>query len=288
MKFVPLRKKKRIIELVCVVCGLIWVPLACRAEISPLEYDEAVVRSTFKIQSGNVIGTAFILVQQSTNKPNEGFYLLITAAHVLSAMDSTNATLWIRVKAGDTYTKARFEFPIKTSGTNLWVRHPEGDIAVMKISLPTNIDLVGISTDLLADDKFLDDYHIHPGDELRVAGYPYGFEANDVGFGVLRSGKISSFPLTPVSKVKTFLLDFPVFQGNSGGPVYISERRSMKQGSVESVTIFRLMGLVTEEAILSESVRTLSADSVIRHQLGLGIVIHAQLIKDTIGLLPRP
>jgi hypothetical protein len=292
MEFKAFRKQMTIAIMGFVMSGLTWFPLLCRADsrLPSLEVDETMVRSTFKIQSGNIIGTAFILVNimtPTTNGAGLGYPVLITAAHVLGAMESTNATLWIRVKLGDDYQKAPFEFPIKVNGTNLWVRHPQADVAAMRISLPPEVDVGRLGTTFLADDKFLTDFHIHPGDELRVAGYPYGFEANASAFPVLRSGKIASFPLTPVSKTKTFLLDFPVFPGNSGGPAYISERRAMTEGSLESVTIFKIMGLVTEEALLTEPIKTLNADSIIRHQLGIGIVVHAQLIKDTIDLLPR-
>ena len=38
------------------------------------------------------------------------------------------------------------------------------------------------------------------------------------------SGRIASYPITPTSKTRTFLLDFEVFEGNSGGPVFLYER----------------------------------------------------------------
>jgi hypothetical protein len=202
-------------------------------------------------------------------------------------MPSTNATIFLRTIDGATYKKRPWDFPIRANGTNLWTRNPKADVAVMWISLPQDAD-IGIfpSTALLADDKFLTDFKIHPGDEVRILGYPYGFEANDAGFPVLRSGRISSYPLTPTSEVQTFLLDFQVFRGNSGGPVYISERRALTEGDLTSVSIYRILGVVSQEAFMNEPVSTLDEDAVKRHQLGLGVVVQAQAIKEAIDLLP--
>ena len=255
-----------------------------------LDLDSETVRSTFKVQSGAVVGTAFILLQPNTNDLSQGFPVLITAAHVFSEMPSSNATIFLRVKEGDGYKKRPFDFPIRANGTNLWTRHPKADVAVMRINLPSDADIQQVfpSTLMLADDKFLTDRKIHPGDEVRILGYPYGFEANDAGFPVLRSGRIASFPLTPTSKVQTFLLDFQVFRGNSGGPVYILERRALNDGDLTTVNVYQILGLVSEEATLNEPVSTLDENSVIRHQLGLGVVVQAQAIKEAIDLLPPP
>jgi len=253
-----------------------------------VDMDALTVRSTFKIQSGNVLGTAFILLKPITTNSPVGNFVLVTAAHVLSEMPSTNATLFLRTKTGGTYKKRPFDFPIRSNGTNLWTCNPKADVAVMWIALPSETDISGVFSDTtaLADDKFLTDFKIHPGDEVRILGYPYGFEANDAGFPVLRSGRIASYPLTPTSEVQTFLLDFQVFRGNSGGPVYISERRALNDGDLSSVSVYRILGLVSQEAFMNEPVSTLDEDTVKRHQLGLGIVVQAQAIKEAIDLLP--
>jgi hypothetical protein len=46
------------------------------------------------------------------------------------------------------------------------------------------------------------------------------------------------------------------------------------------------MGLISEQQMAVEQQKGLMEDSVKRHQLGLGVVIHAQAISETIGLLP--
>lgn len=257
-----------------------------------LDSDSLMFRSTFKITGGGVSGTAFFLTQQVTNKALVGTntdrleFVMVTAAHVLSKMNSSNATIYLRYKDGEGYKKVPFEFPIKRDGTNLWYQHPTMDISVMRPPLQLGVvDISGVPADGLANDKFLNDFKIHPGDELRVLGYPLNLEANDAVFPILRSGRIASYPIAPYPKFPTFLLDFQIFEGNSGGPVYMLERRYMNS-STDSVSFLRIMGLISEQQMAVEQQKGLMEDSVKRHQLGLGVVIHAQAISETIGLLP--
>ena len=249
-------------------------------------FDDAMMRSTFKIQSANTIGTAFILFQPLTGYTNLGTYVMVTAAHVLTAMPSSNAVLILRTKNGDIYQRMNWEIPIRLNGTNLWTQHPTADVAAIRIRVPTNADIAGIPISFLADDSTLTNSLIHSGDELRVLGYPYGFESSEAGFPILRSGRIASFPLTPTDSTKTFLLDFRVFKGNSGGPVYMLESKQMTEGMLDTLNISAVMGLISEEATMSEQINSLTESTVKTHELGLGIVIHAQLIKETIDRLP--
>jgi S1-C subfamily serine protease len=146
-------------------------------------------------------------------------------------MQGDTATLHLRRKVdADTWIRVLHPVPIRSNGQPLWKKHPAADIAVMYVSLPKDDSRPLLSTDVLADDKMLADFEIHPGDDLACLGYPFGQEANEAGFPVLRSGKIASYPLLPTSKTKTFLFDFRVFRGNSGGPVYfVASNRSYRR-----------------------------------------------------------
>jgi S1-C subfamily serine protease len=259
-----------------------------------LRLDEIVMRSTFKIQSENSVGTAFIMFRPLTVRTNFSHPILITAAHVLVSMPSSNATIFFREKEGELYRKVSWQFPIRAHGTNLWMQHPKADVAAMLIRIPKTIapsDLKGVtlSTDFLADEKFFADAVIHPGDELRVLGYPYALEANNMGFPILRSGRIASFPVGPSSNNPTFLLDFRIFPGNSGGPVYILDtQRQMEANKIGLVNAQAVVGLISEQATVSEQIRGLTETMMKTHEVGLGIVIHSQLIRETIALLPYP
>lgn len=251
-----------------------------------LDFDELVMRSTVKIYSGNNSGTGFILLAPVTGETNRASFVLVTAAHVLAGMPSSNVVISLRVNDKDTFKKLTHEIPIRVGGTNLWTTHPTADVAAMRLSLPRVSDFSHLSIEILRDDKFLVDFRIHPGDEVRVLGFPYGYEANNAGFPVLRSGRIASYPLTPTTNNPTLMIDFRVFRGNSGGPVYMSERRSLIKGALETVSIRGIIGLVSKEAKISESVVSLNEQSVRSYDLGLGIVVPSRFILETIELLP--
>ena len=57
---------------------------------------------------------------------------------------------------------------------------------------------------------------------MMTLGFPRGLAANAAGFPILRAGRVASYPVAPARIFPTFLLDFSVFPGNSGGPVFMS------------------------------------------------------------------
>lgn len=163
------------------------------------------------------------------------------------------------------------------------------DVAVIYIRIPDDIVLPLLPTGLLADDDMLSKFQIHPGDELECLGYPLGLASNDVGFPILRSGKIASYPLLPTSTTKSFLFDFRVFKGNSGGPVYFVANSRSYGGMIHlDETVHFILGLVSEEKIVPQVTIGVYEQEVRQLQLGLAVVIHSSLIKQTIDMLPAP
>jgi hypothetical protein len=105
----------------------------------------------------------------------------------------------------------------------------------------------------------------------------------------LRSGKIASYPLLPTNKTKTFLFDFRVFKGNSGGPVYLVQTNRLYKNNIAlGQTIHIIVGLVSQERFLPEHILLPYSEEVRQVQLGLAVVVHASLIKQSIDLLPPP
>jgi S1-C subfamily serine protease len=271
-----------------------------QADRTNFELNTVLMESTFKIEGRNALGqpalgTAFIMgrpyVNPPVDQPNQAGFVLITAAHVLEEMQGDTATLHLRRKVdADTWVRVPQAVQIRANGQPLWKKHPAADIAVMYVSLPKDDSRPLLSTEVLADDKVLADFEIHPGDDLECLGYPFGQEANDAGFPVLRSGKIASYPLLPTSKTKTFLFDFRVFRGNSGGPVYmVQSNRWYKSGGVKlGQTIHIVIGLVSEERLVAEQISGLYSQELRQFPLGLAVVVHASLIKEAIGSLPPP
>jgi hypothetical protein len=105
-----------------------------------------------------------------------------------------------------------------------------------------------------------------------VLGFPRGLAANPAGFPILRSGRVASYPLSP-SAFPTFLLDFTVFPGNSGGPVLAPGRLRARAGSAPQVTQPYIAGLLTQEVEYGNE------------RLEIGVVTHARFVAETVDLL---
>lgn len=282
---------KRFLPIGFIICiALTGVGASAQTE-KDYDMNTALMKATFKLegrttQGQPTVATAFIMGRPyphpPADQPQKARYVLITAAHVLNEMQGDQAILHLRRKVNtDNWVRFPFPIPIRANGQPLWKKHPNADVAVMYVGLPRDVLIEQFSTDMLADDEMMEKYEIHPGDELKCLGYPFGLESDNAGFPVLRSGKIASYPLLPTASTKTFLLDFRVFQGNSGGPVYFEERNRTYGGSTRIGNHVQfLVGLISGEKELNLPYSQL--------QLGLAEVVHASLIKEAINSLPSP
>ncbi|MBV8594005.1 MAG: serine protease, partial [Caulobacteraceae bacterium] len=104
--------------------------------------------------------------------------------------------------------------------------------------------------------------------------------ANPAGFPILRSGRVASYPVAPAKIFPTFLLDFAVFPGNSGGPVFMSEDphqadAAAADASDKAAPQF-IAGLLTQQVELNSE------------RLEIGIVTHAKFIRETLALVDDP
>jgi S1-C subfamily serine protease len=268
------------------------------------EFNTLLMLSTFLIESvppanvppANVtrsLGTAFIMGRPmdhpTADQPNRRAYVLITANHVLDEMPGENATLYLRTKNGTgDWQVVPWRIKLRENGHNLWTKHPLADVAVMYVKIRNDIWIPTLSTELLADDSAVQRFELHPGDNLQCLGYPFGV-VGQFGFPILRSGKVASYPLMPAEKIKTFLLDFPVFKGNSGGPVYFSENGRDYGGTIhmgEVVTF--IAGLVSQEITADETFVGAYSQQVNKRPLGLAVIVPALFIKQAVMMLPSP
>jgi len=260
------------------------------------EFNTILMEATFEIQSAPVpgqpssLGTAFIIGRPFIKQPNWSRYVLVTAAHVLDGMAGNAAILNLRKQTQQgVWQKLPVPLQIRNNGQPLWLKHPNADVAVMYVSLPDGVSIPLMSTAMLADDEMLKKFQVHPGDTLVCLGYPFGIESSQSGFPVLRSEKIASFPLTPTAEIKTFLFDFAVFEGNSGGPVYMVDRdREYERAVHMGETIGFVAGLVSAETTGNEQLYGKYSAEIRRIPLNLATVVHASFIKEAINMLPSP
>lgn len=181
---------------------------------------EATVRIEQQVEDGRAtVGTGFIV--KATAADGAPRTILITANHVLAQMPRDKASVGFRIRdAGGDWRFAPVSVRIRDAdGDPLWTRHPTQDVAGLE--LPQGVTDEGLPASELPGARALQILGVEPGDEMMVLGYPRGFSANRAGFPILRSGRVASFPLAPADRYPTYMLDFSVFAGNSGGPVYV-------------------------------------------------------------------
>ena len=251
------------------------------------EFNTVLFQATFKIEGSAgpqavTFGTAFLMSRPIPNS-NKFQTVLITAKHVLDGIVGDTATLNLRRQTDNGWQRIRYTFKIRDAGQPLWTSPNDVDVAVMYIKIPEQIQnqIPRISTALLADDEMLSLFEVNPGEELTALGYPLGAESNSVGFAILRSGKIASYPLLPTESTQKFLFDFAIFPGNSGGPVYLSSNNRYFGGRMHTgETVHFIVGLITQQ--LSGNL------SNNKESLSLAAVIHASWIKKAVEMLPEP
>ena len=193
--------------------------------------------------------------------------VLVTANHVFAGMPGDQAQIGYRVKGSDgAWTFAPQRLPIRAHGKPLWRKNATRDVAVIAITAPPEFARSAIPLAWIAGDDFLAQGALAPGEEMMTLGYPQGLSANPAGFPILRTGRIASYPVGPSATTPTFLLDFPAFPGNSGGPVWL-------EGAGEPNLV---AGILTQQVQKGGEL------------LGIGVVVQAQFIRDTLLQLDQP
>jgi len=252
------------------------------------DFCELMMRSTFKISGPNTIGSVFILGRPDEKNPGKAFYVLITAAHVLDEIPTDTATLSLRIKEGSSFQKVLIPIRIRNSGVPLWLKHPLVDVVAMYLAMPEKVDIPLVPTTWIATDQLLEEKEIQPGDELFIAGFPLGAESGSAGFPILRSGRIANYPITPIGSNPVFLLDFVVFPGNSGGPVFLNSQNRFYKGGTNIGISRMIVGIISQELKNVEQINSLTETTLRQHPLSVAVAVHAQFVKELIDSLPVP
>jgi V8-like Glu-specific endopeptidase len=233
------------------------------------------------------VGTGFLI--QAPGPDGAPRTVLVTANHVLQKMPSGEAKIGFRIQNADggwSYSPQTLQIRDK-AGEAMWTKHPARDVAVMTIKAPAQFAKAAVPLRYLASDETFSENKVGAGDEMMALGFPRGLAANQAGFPILRSGRVASYPVAPAKIFPTFLLDFSVFPGNSGGPVFVSANTSPKAPAVITATDAStgpaegephefVAGLLTQQVELNNE------------RLEIGIVTHAKFIREAISLIDNP
>ena len=222
------------------------------------------------------VGTGFLLSEVAPD--GTARTVLVTAAHVFAKMPGPEARLGYRIENPDgswSYSPQPLKIR-EADGARLWTQHPARDVAAISVIAPEAFARAAIPIDWVAGDDTFQQNQIGAGDEMMALGFPRGLAANQAGFPILRAGRVASFPVSPASSFPTFLLDFRVFPGNSGGPVFISQAARRRVGATEGHDVQFIAGVLTQQVELNNE------------RLEIGIVTHAKFVRETLALMDDP
>ncbi|MEI9889889.1 MAG: trypsin-like peptidase domain-containing protein [Caulobacteraceae bacterium] len=213
--------------------------------------------------------------------------VLVTARHVIQNIvqnsggqaGAAQVQLGLHLKNPDgSWRKEWRAEPVQDGERLLWARHPVYDVAVLPVAVPPEVAAAAIPVSWFADADTFARQDVEPGDALEVLGYPAGFASDARGFGILRVGHLASYPLTPESE-GTFLVDFPVASGNSGGPVFTSRRTGRGPQAVGA------QGPLPDEFIAGIVAQQIVPGG---QSINLGLVVHALYVRQTLQQLDQP
>jgi hypothetical protein len=224
------------------------------------------------------VGTGFLISE--TGPDGKSHTILVTANHVFDKMPKANARIGYRIANPDgSWSYSPQALKIRDAeGHPLWTHHPSRDVAAISITAPAAFAQAAIPEEYLAADDTFSKYQVGAGDEMMALGFPRGLAANPAGFPILRAGRVASFPIAPAKVYPTFLLDFAVFPGNSGGPVFMSgpARRASSDPAQPRQDVEFIAGLLTQQVELNSE------------RLDIGIVTNAKYIRETLDLIKDP
>jgi hypothetical protein len=254
----------------------------------PAAFDltDDLMKSTFFLigtegQRGS-FGTGFILIRPFPNDSKHGEGFLITAAHVFESMPSDAIEIVGHAQTAVGWTAAPIPLQIREGKDHrpLWTRHPHADVAALPLSKKKGLP-AGLPTTLLLGADAFGGSGLQTGDELRVLGFPLGQDSQPPGFALLRSGRIASY-LTGTSGSSTFLLDFPIFPGNSGGPVFVDQRGvAGRPGRFQGI-----VGLVDQELVGPEEEAGPHGVSTTLRSIGIAKIIRSSTVRELVNQMP--
>ena len=213
-----------------------------------------------------VVGTGFLVnAPRPDGSPRT---VLVTASHVFEDMPGQNAYIGYRFKGPDgTWKYASRPLPIRDGPSLLWLKDSSQDVAVMSLQAPPEFAKAAIPLSWFADDSSFSPDAIGPGDEMFVLGFPQGYAANPEGFPILRAAHVASYPLVTTPSYPRFMLDMQVFEGMSGGPVFLASPSERRPGAPVVGTPY-VVGLVAAAAAKYEWAFAIEAP-VIRRAIAL-------------------
>ena len=252
--------------------------------VMPLQAEDhatQILQATIKLQHSASAGTGFLIIPRSGVDRSQGECLLVTAAHVFDPCPDDSITIALRMPQADgSYVRNDKSVPIRKDKKPLWIRHPQQDVAVLKITLPTGVEANPLPVDVLAEGPELKQRRVRIGARLMAFGYPARVEANPAGFPLARHASLATYPVVPPTAFPIIMIDMSAHGGDSGGPVMLETIDSRNEDAGLPVIMAMVIGKVQQD----ERVVGIYEERIMHHPLDLSIAVQAQFLRETIGL----
>jgi len=265
---------------------LLWLLIITGGSTAAMadNYVTTTIGATFKIANPSSTATCFVVTCPGASQTDRHDMVLVTAGHVFEKMTGNDCRLILRKRQGDgTFVRHEEPIAIRTGDKPTWVKHADVDVAALRLILPAESPIEPLPYECLNTAQTVAGGRFHTGDEIRVLSYPAQVEANGAGFPIVRRGVIAGYPLAPVASHRTFLADFNTFGGDSGAPVVL--RLPVNGDTSQDQPL--ILGLVIGQHLQEERYKLAYEERILRHRLGIAIVVHAEYIKQTMALLPK-
>jgi hypothetical protein len=235
-----------------------------------------VMAATFKITNRTSTATCFVITRKKE-------LIVVTAAHVFEKMTGEECRIVLRDEQADgSFLRKEVPLKVREGKKVLWVKHPQADVAAMRLMLPVDQKLLPLDFDQIGDATSIKNGTLRLAREVWIPCYPAQLESSRAGFPVLRRGSVASFPLMRRDRSKTYMVDYSSFAGDSGAPVVV--RHHDADGKTEQALI---VGLVIAKHRETTKSVTLVEERIVHRSLGLGVIVHAEVIRQTIGRVTR-
>lgn len=248
----------------------------------PFDFTTAMIQATVQVEQTSPTppfqtGTGLLISDPMPDGTPR--IVLLTARHVIERIGGKDLQIGLHLHNPDGGWRREWRIePIQEGERPLWARHPVYDVAVLPVAVPPETAALAIPVAWLADATTFERQDARPGDALATLGYPQGLSADPRGFAILRVGRLASYPLTPASE-GTFLLDFPVTSGDSGGPVFAARRTGRRpdvEGAQGPQPDEYVAGMITQQIVPGGQ------------PISLGLAVHALYLRQALQLLDAP
>lgn len=177
-------------------------------------------------QKFSAVATGTLLGYESPDQSEAGenettrIIFLVTNRHVIEG----KTELWIRFNQGA--GSGRFRIGVKDEqGNDMFIVNDQFDVAVSGLDA-RGLQDAGAEFTPLPEHAFLDmdgfeSEGVVEGDPVFVLGFPMGIAGTQKKYAIVRGGVIARVDREIVKETGGFLIDCPVFPGNSGGPVIL-------------------------------------------------------------------